>query len=303
MNRRHWMGGALAGLAATAGAGTAAAATHRPQAVDGMVVEAVQMPAWIDQAGRRLPLAPGDRVRSDQVIETGAGAALVLVLAEGSRVNLGEKSQLGIQRLASERQDGQTTVRTDLRLLEGFFRFATSSVSRITGRRDVRVTLRTATVGIRGTDFWSMTDAAHDAVCLFEGQVALDTRDQGALSLDKPSAFWARFFDRPVQPVGVATPDQLAGFIASAALKPGTGVAVAGGEWQLVAAAGANSREALQAAGRLRAAGYPAQLVENRGRHEVRIDQLATREDAQGLLARLGDLAGGSAQVMPARSR
>lgn len=303
MNRRGWMGSTLAGVAAVTGAAAAVAATPRRTVVEGIAVEAVQMPAWIDQGGRRVPLAPGDRVRSDQVIETGAGAALVLVLPEGSRINLGEKSQLGIARLATERQDGQTAVRTDLKLLEGFFRFATTSISRVTGRRDVRVTLRTATVGIRGTDFWSMTDAAHDAVCLFEGKVALDTRDQGALSLEKPSAFWARFFDRPVQPVGVATPDQLAGFIASAALKSGTGVAVAGGEWQLVATSTTDSREALQSAGRLRAAGFPAQLVESRGRHEVRIDQLATRDDAQGLLVRLGDLASPSSRVAPAAGR
>ena len=78
MNRRGWMGSTLAGVAAVTGAAAAVAATPRRTVVEGIAVEAVQMPAWIDQGGRRVPLAPGDRVRSDQVIETGAGAALVL---------------------------------------------------------------------------------------------------------------------------------------------------------------------------------------------------------------------------------
>ncbi|MDO9202680.1 MAG: SPOR domain-containing protein, partial [Hydrogenophaga sp.] len=38
---------------------------------------------------------------------------------------------------------------------------------------------------------------------------------------------------------------------------------------------------------RLQTAGYPAVMVSNNGRHEVRINQLATREDAEAVLARL----------------
>ncbi|MDP2094082.1 MAG: SPOR domain-containing protein, partial [Hydrogenophaga sp.] len=38
---------------------------------------------------------------------------------------------------------------------------------------------------------------------------------------------------------------------------------------------------------RLQTAGYPAEMVAKNGRHEVRINQLATREDAEAVLARL----------------
>ncbi len=299
MRRRQLLGGAMAGAAGWAG--LAASAASPPRASDAMQIEAVQMPAWLDRDGRRQPLAPGDTVSVSQVIETGVSAALVLLMPEGSRVSLGGRSRLSVQALAAERAQGVTGVRADLRLLDGFFRFATSAVSRVTGRREVSVTLRTATVGIRGTDFWSMTDSEHDAVCLFEGQIALDTRDQGALTLDKPSAFWTRIFDRPVQPVGTATPDQLAGFIASSALKPGQGIAVPGGAWQVRLARSADSRTALNLAGTVRAVGYPATLHSAGGAHEVRIAQLATREDAQALLVALRAFTGEDAAVLPAR--
>jgi len=210
---------------------------------------------------------------------------------------LGEKTRLGIERLMVDADDGRIAVRSELKLFDGFFRFATSAVSRVVGRRDVNLSLRTTTVGIRGTDFWSMTDTVHDAVCLFEGRVELATRDQGALALAQPSAFWARFFDRPAQPVGIATPEQLSTFIASSAIQPGQGVAVVGGAWHVTALVSADSRAAIGLAGRLREAGYPAQLRSAGSRHEVRIAQLATREDAQAVLDRVQALSGNPGSV------
>lgn len=297
MDRRQLLG---SGLAAGALAAVGPVAAARAPVIRQMVVEAVQMPAWTVRDGRRLPLTPGDAVTTDRVVETAARAALVLLLPEGSRISLGEKTQLAVERLGAGAEDGRIGVRADLRVLEGFFRFATSAVSRVVGRREINVGLRTATAGIRGTDFWCMTDTQHDAACLFEGRIALATRDQGGVTLDKPGAFWARFFERPVQPVGVATPDQLAGFITSTALLPGQGVAVQGGAWRVQLLSPTGSRAALGLAGRLREAGYPAQLQTVGGRYEVLIHQLATREDAQAVLERLRADTGADGRVLAA---
>jgi cell division septation protein DedD len=136
-----------------------------------------------------------------------------------------------------------------------------------------------------------MTDDKHDATCLFEGKLDLNTRDQGALTLDKPTAFWVRLFDQPVKPVGNATPDELKKFLTSTEVQPGQGVAVVGGRWRVVAAT--LDRGALAAAlqWRLRDAGYPAltQAITVGGQsvHEVRINQLATRDDADAILKKI----------------
>lgn len=290
MERRELLG-ALAALAgAGASASVAQAAGHPP--VTSLLVEAVQMPAWTRRAGQRQPLSPGDAVSTAQEVETAAGAGLLLKLPEGSLVRLGEMTRLGVQRLEVNTADGRTAVRSELRLFDGFFRFATSAVAKVAGQRQIDVTLRTATIGVRGTDFWSMTDAEHDAACLFEGKVALATRDQGALVLDKPTAFWARFFNQPVKPVGNATPDELAKFLESTELVPGKGVAVVGGRWRVVAAAPGSDAAARALATTLRDQGYPA-VVRAKGQvHEVRINGFATRDDAAAILQKIAGVDG-----------
>ncbi len=303
MKRRELFASSLgvavaSGLAATALPAQAAKARAD---INTLTVEAVQMPAWTTQAGLRVPLSPGDSVTTAQEVETAAGAALVLRMPEGSIIKLGEKSRLGIQRLEVDPADGYMAVRSEMKLFEGFFRFATSAVAKVVGERQIDLNLRTATIGIRGTDFWSMTDAVHDATCLFEGQVDLATRDQGALTLDKPTAFWARFFEKPVQPVGNATPDELNKFLKSTELKPGSGVAVAGGRWRVVAAAAPTAHAAAVIAARLRAEGYPVQIKQkamgSRPVHEVRINSLATRADATAVLAKIGAIDGVAGRV------
>lgn len=269
-----------------------------------LVVEAVQMPVWVRRGEQRQPLHVGDAVSTAQEVETAAGSALVLRLPEGSLIRLGEKTRLGVARFEATGTAGEVSVTSDLKLFDGFFRFATSTISRVVGQRQIKVAVRTATIGVRGTDFWTMTDAEHDATCLFEGQVKLDTQDQGELALDKPTAFWARFFDKPVQPVGNATPDQLNKFLNSTELTPGRGVAVVGGAWTVQALTTPDSRRALQVAGRLRALGYPARLqaktTPKGEQHEVLIQQLATEADARAVLERIKDTEGVSAKVVAA---
>ena len=76
-------------------------------------------------------------------------------------------------------------------------------------------------------------------------------------------------------------------FIDQAELKPGSGVLLQGGRWRTVAGQGVSAAEGAALRARLRAAGYPADLVLRQGQHEVRINQLATQADAQAVLTRL----------------
>lgn len=303
MDRRNLFARAAGLIAAggIAGATAPALAARRNSAITGMVAEAVQMPAWTTERGARRPISPGDLISTAEEVETAAGAALVLRMPEGSLVRLGEKSRLAVSRFEADTDSGHVAVRSQLQLFEGFFRFTTSAVAKATGAREVDLKLRSATIGIRGTDFWSMTDAAHDATCLFEGKVDLDTRDQGALTLDKPTAFWARFFEQPVKPVGNATPDELAKFLKSTELQPGTGVAVVDGRWRVVAAAVTRAADAAGLAARLRGAGYPAlvRVKDAKGAtlHEVRINGFATRGDAAAILEKIAGLDGVAGRV------
>lgn len=301
MQRRQWLAGGTALVASAAlPVSVAAAGAPRGAAPEAtLVVEVVQVPAWTSVQGRVLPLRPGDAVNTQTEVHTGDGAALVLRMPDGSLVRLGPNTTLGVQSLAVSADAGGISVKSVLRVIDGVFRFATSAVSRAVGKRDIQVALRTATLGVRGTDFWAMSDERHDAACLFEGRVDLATQEQGPLVLDSPTAFWARFFDQPVAPVGNATPAELSKFLASVEVTPGQGLAVEAGAWSAVALATTDSREALRQAGQLRARGFAVRLRERRGaqRFQVELGQLASEADARHALSLMAAVTGVAGRV------
>lgn len=251
--------------------------------------EVVQSPAWVWRNGVQQPLQPGDSLPQGTEVQTGPGATLALRMPEGSVVYLGEQTRMAVQQLMVTRStQGELSMSTLLRLVDGFVRYATTPLAKAVGRRDVRIGLRTSTLGIRGTDVWAMTDAVHDAACLFEGRIGLTTQ-QGDLALEQPSAFWAWFFERAPTPVGVATPAELAKFMASVEVRPGQGLAVENGVWRVELSPSADYRMALRNAVALRQSGYAAHVWERAasGRFAVEIRHLATQADAEALLARV----------------
>lgn len=254
------------------------------------VVEAVQVPAWVERDGERRAAAPGAILRTSDRAVTAEGSRMLLRLSDQSVIKLGEQTDFLIRSLdESPGSAGQAAeLKTNFKLITGVFRYATDYTSKALGkRRELNLEMATATVGIRGTDFWSMTDAAHDAVCVFEGKVEVSRDAQPGIELDKPGAFWVVFTGQPEKPAGQATPEQLAKFIGQAEMQPGKGILLRDGRWRAVAATTARMGEAVAMRQRLQAAGYPAEIMSRDGRHEVRINRFATPEDAQAVLVRL----------------
>src|SRR3954463_13974468 len=94
-------------------------------------VEGVQMPAWMQRAGGRLPILPGTQLRAGDEVATGAGARLLIKLAEGSVVKLGENAQMSFSEVAPSAD----LFRAALNVLQGAFRFTTDVVSKARTRR------------------------------------------------------------------------------------------------------------------------------------------------------------------------
>ncbi|MGE0099798.1 MAG: FecR domain-containing protein [Hydrogenophaga sp.] len=254
------------------------------------VVEAVQLPAWVERNGERRAASPGATLRSNDRAITADGSRMLLRLSDQSVIKLGEQTDFLIRSMDESRASDAdpAALTTTFKLITGVFRYATDYTSKALGnRRELNLELATATVGIRGTDFWSMTDAAHDAVCVFEGKVEVQRDAKPGIGLDKPGAFWVVFTGEPEKPAGQATPEQLAKFVGQAEMQPGKGIVLRGGRWRAVAATTSSLGEAVALRQRLQTAGYPAEMVSRSGRHEVRINHFATRSDAQAVLARL----------------
>ena len=276
MNRLlEWVFSAALALAA-AGAFAAPAA----------LVEGVQMPAWVERAGKRMPLAAGTELIASDEVSTGPGARLYIKLAEGSLVKLGENASLQLLDLVPERGG---VFKAALSVLVGAFRFTTDALAK-PRRRDVSIRISTVTAGIRGTDIWGRSAPDRQIVCLIEGRIEVGAEGEQPVRMDQPRQYYQRDKGK-TQPVGLIDAKQLAEWSRETEIEPGTGAARRGGKWK-VTLARAESRDAVLAVNeKARLAGYAAEIrtVMDGGKRiqVVRIGQLPSRAEAEVLAARL----------------
>lgn len=233
----------LAGLAM---AGAAAAA---PQAS----VESVQYPAWLERGGAAVPLAPGIALQPNDRLRTGASARARVRLADGSTVKLGEKAVFAFER---GRSDG--LLRNTLRVLAGAFRYTSFGGAR---GASPAIRVRNVTIGIRGTDLWGKSTEERDLVCLIDGAIGVSSPGNPEVRLDKPLDFYQ--LPRGGEPaVDKVSEAQLAEWALETEMQADGAVGKAGGAWRVVAARTAQRNDALALGRSLRAAGFPARLVE-----------------------------------------
>ena len=241
-------------------------------------VDGVQMPAWVELGGSRMPLTPGMALRAGDEVHAGGGSRVVIRLAEGSVVKLGENGRLRFTELSP----GKELFKAALSVLEGAFRFTTDLVAK-DRRREVSFRVATVTVGIRGTDLWGRSRPGNEIVCLIEGGVEVAADGEPPLTMDKPLQFYRRV-QGATQPVGVVQAQQLAQWQRETDIEAGKGGARVGGRFGVRLATLDDQRTALEYYDRLRNAGYPAEIQPTReGLYHVGVRQLASREDAEAL--------------------
>ena len=266
-------------------AGGAAAA--RPN----LVVEGVQMPAWVERAsGARDPLTPGAVLHSKDRIFTGPGARAQLRLADGSVVKLGENGILALDDLGQRKMKLTEVVTASLDVVAGAFRFTTQALYKFRGERDVKVKIVTITAGIRGTDLWGKADKTRDIVCLIEGNISV-VRDQEAFTMNQPMSFYVAPKNEPALPVAPVSQEQLALWSAETEIAAGAGAMRQGGKWRVYLVDANNQDDALRAYDRVRNAGYAADIrpVSSAAgtTYRVRISHLASQQEAAALAVKL----------------
>lgn len=260
-------------VAILAMAGAAAAA---PQAS----VESVQYPAWLERGGAAVPLAPGIALQPNDRLRTGASARARLRLADGSTVKLGEKAVFEFERGKS---DG--LLRTTLRVLAGAFRYTSLGGGALRNSPAIRV--RNVTIGIRGTDLWGKSTDERDLVCLIDGAIGVSSPGNPKVRLDKPLDFYQ--LPRGGEPaVDKVSEAQLAEWALETEMQADGAVGKAGGGWRVVAARTAQRNDALALGRNLRAAGFPARLVEEAaGSYATVVAGLESEAAAKALAANL----------------
>jgi hypothetical protein len=129
--------------------------------------------------GRTQALAAGMPIHMDDRISTGAAARLEIGFDDGSMLRVGEKANIRIDRFVYQ-PEGSTNL---LQLtVAGPFRFISGKLTKIAGS-EASVTTPTATIGVRGTDFWGGPIDGAFGVFLIEGAVSV-TNAAGSVSMD-----------------------------------------------------------------------------------------------------------------------
>jgi cell division septation protein DedD len=250
------------------------------------LVEGVQMPAWIERPGKApAPIVPGMELRSGDRLRTGPGARLLLKLAEGSVVKLGENARLELSELAPSKD----VFKAALGVLEGAFRFTTDLIVK-KRRRDININVSQVTAGIRGTDLWGRSRNEDQVVCLIEGAIEVGAPEEKPVTMDKPLQFYQRTRGK-TQPVAFVERKQLAEWAKETEIEAGKGAVRRGGHWKLVLASAAEQSAALSVYDGLRSAGYAAEIrpVKDGGKmnYVVRISGLPSKAEAEALGAQL----------------
>jgi len=249
-------------------------------------VEAVQSPAWLDRNGVTVPLAAGMELQSGDVLRTGQGARAYLMLAEGSRVKLGEAARFSFHTRSLQ---PQKFFRGALDVLAGAFRFTTGQLAKARPR-DVAIRVGTATIGIRGTDLWGRTDGDGDMVALLEGRIEI-TRAGQTTELTQPLTY----FDAPrgqAAEVKALDPAVFSRLARQTEIQAGDGAARAKGKWRVLAAMAPSEEVALELYDRIREAGFSARIRPRRGgaegwRYELLLGGFSSADEAAIAAARL----------------
>jgi len=249
------------------------------------VIDGVQMPAWRERDGNRVPLVPGMELRAGDRILTGKEARVLVKLSEGSVVKLGENGTLRF----AELQPSKELFRAALQVLEGAFRFTTDLAAKAR-KREVTVRVEQVTIGIRGTDFWGRSRAERQIVCLLEGAIQVGAAGEQPVTMDKPRQFYRRDKGK-TEPVGFVEAKQLEQWALETDIQAGKGALRSGGRFG-VQLATADKRDTLVSIQKqLSDAGYPAEIAQRKEGDKlsyiVRIRQLASREEAQALASQL----------------
>ena len=268
-------------------AATPVAAAGRPA----LVVEGVQMPAWVEHAnGARDPLAIGMALTNKDRIFTGPESRALLRLADGSLIKLGENGLLALDDLGQKKIQLKDVVTASLDVVSGAFRFTTQALYKFHGERDVKVRIVTITAGIRGTDVWGKADSTRDIVCLIEGKITV-ARERDAFVMDQPLSFYIAPKNEPALPVAPVSQKQLDQWSLETDIASGAGAMRKGGKWRVYVAAADNQGDALGIYEQLRSAGYAAEIrpVKNASGtlYRVRISNLPGKPDAEALAGKL----------------
>lgn len=248
------------------------------------IVDGLQAPAWLVRDGRSSALAVGTQLQNNDRIETGKKARVLLSLAEGSHVKLGENATFDLNNMEPNAAD--STFKGVLNVLKGAFRFTTGLLEKQTLKRQIDVRFGTITAGIRGTDIWGIVDDKKDLVALIEGKIDVSHSNGMTAHFTEPlQVFTANKNEAPgvITKVDAPTVTTLA---KETDFVDNTGVMRANGAWRVNMGFYKQKSDAEKAQTKYQSLGYDVKLAKRDAtgarRYQIYLDHFATEAEAKG---------------------
>ena len=258
-----------------------AAGTVLPAVAGDASVEAVQWPAWVVRDGRQIPVQAGADLQARDRLLTGRNARLLIRLADGSAVKVGEQADVVLASIERKEDALQAAIEVG----KGAFRFTTGLFAKVLGKREVKVRVSTLTIGIRGTDVWGKSTEADDLVLLLEGKVSV-SQDAGpeqelATPLEYLLAPRGRSAERKSAPAA-----QVGEWAKETEIDAKRPAGRAGGRHAASIAEVETEAEALKLRSALLEEGYPVRLRPlDGGRYALRLERIGSAKEAAALAA------------------
>lgn len=142
--------------------------THHAYAADGDrvgTVSRLQKSAIAIQDALPRILAVGDEILIGDVISTGKGARIEVTMIDDTVMTLGERTNFVVIDLVFTDTENSAA----FRLLQGAFKAATGELIKVAGST-FTVETETATIGIRGTEFWGGPLGGEFQVAMLSGK-------------------------------------------------------------------------------------------------------------------------------------
>jgi len=128
-------------------------------------VSKIQKAVYAMQDALPRKLEMGSDVLLGDVISTGRGARIEIILSDGAEVTLGERTHFVVQEFLAGADENNAV----MRLLEGAFKVTSGKMMQVADASFV-VETNTATIGIRGTTFWGGSLDGEFEVALLDGK-------------------------------------------------------------------------------------------------------------------------------------
>lgn len=250
-----------------------------------VLVQNVQMPAWLQRDGHRQALMVGMPLKNSDQIFTGANSRVLLQAADGSTIKLGENASLSVSNLAQQRES-QSLFTAFLNVAKGAFRFTTALVGKHKAR-EVTIKVSNATIGIRGTDVWGKEGDDKGIVVLIEGKISVVGADKTEFTMDQPLSLYEMPKSAPAKAVVPIAPDHLNQLALETEVSPGMGATSSGGVWKVTLLEALTEADVLKAYDEWQNAGYAVRITpvnkNNATAYQLRITQIATQDEARAL--------------------